>query len=126
MTRSAISSLRKYARIRVFAYSFFPVYTLFFISNTFISNALRLNFCYLKIIHILRQRYHQNTIGHILRNKRKIKCVCIHKIIGLIIMKMKNRSHRYNKNRPKPRYSKCKNCLNTMLLIFIKQHLSNI
>ena len=41
-------------------------------------------------------------------------------------MKMKNRWRRYGKNRPKPRYSKCKKCLNVMWLICIKQHLSNI
>ena len=41
-------------------------------------------------------------------------------------MKIKNRSHRYDINRPKPRYSKYKKFLNMMLLIRIKQHLSNI
>ena len=40
--------------------------------------------------------------------------------------KMKNRSHRYDINRPKPRYSKYKKCLNMMMLICIKQHISNI
>ena len=34
-------------------------------------------------------RYHLKTIGHVLRNKQKKKCVCIHEIIRLIIMKMK-------------------------------------
>ena len=47
-------------------------------------------------------------IGHVLKNKQKIKCVCIHKIIRLIIMKikmkMKNRSHRYDINRPRSRH----------------------
>ena len=56
--------------------------------------------------------------------------VFIHQIIELFIMKMKmemkNRSHRYDINSPKPRYSKNKNCLNMMLLKCIKQHLSNI
>ena len=118
-------------------------YTLFCISNTFISNArlqlakqikqmlnntLRLYFCYLKIIHILHQRYHPKVIEHILKNKQKSKCVCVHEIIRLTIMKMKikNRSHRYDINRPKPRYSKYKKCLNMTLLICIMQHLSNI
>ena len=86
----------------------------FFISNTFIRNVrlklaknqanakqqLRLNVSYLKITHILHPRYHPKIIGHILKNK----CVCIHRIIRLIIikmkMKMKNRSHRYGINRP--------------------------
>ena len=43
-----------------------------------------------------------------------------------IKVKMKNRAHRYDKNRPKTRYGKHKNCLNMILLICIKQHLSNI
>ena len=45
-------------------------------------------------------------------------------------MKMKNRSHRCDINRPWPRdglrYSKCKKCLSMVMLICIKQHLSNI
>ena len=45
-------------------------------------------------------------------------------------MKTKNRSHRHDINRPKPRhrrrYSKCKNFLSMTMLICIKQHLSNI
>ena len=45
-------------------------------------------------------------------------------------IKMKNRSHRYDINRPRSRhghkYSKYKKCLSMMMLICIKQHLSNI
>ena len=55
-------------------------------------------------------------------------CVCIHEIVRFIIimkMKMKNESDRYDRNRPKPIYSKYKKCLSMMLLICIKQHLSN-
>ena len=57
-------------------------------------------------------------------------CVCIHEIIRLIIMKMKMKiSHRYKINRPRFRhghkYSKYKECISTMTLICIKQHLSN-
>ena len=68
-----------------------------------LSNTLRLDFCYLmKIIHILDPPYHPKIIGHILENKQKNKCVCIHEIIGLTIMKMKmkmkNRSHRHDIN----------------------------
>ena len=40
------------------------------------------------------------------KNKQKNKCVCIHEIIRLIIMKMKmkiNRSQRYNINRHRSR-----------------------
>ena len=44
-------------------------------------------------------------------------------------MKMKNRSHRYDVNRPNARhdqkYSNYKKCLNMMMLACIKQHLSN-
>ena len=45
-------------------------------------------------------------------------------------MKMTNRSHRYEINRPRSRhvhrYIKYKKCLTIMMLICIKQHLSNI
>ena len=54
-----------------------------------LDNTLRLMLCYLKIIYILRPRYHPKIVGHILRNKQKNKYVCIHEIIGLIILKMK-------------------------------------
>ena len=68
-------------------------------------------------------------IGHILENRQKNKCVCIHEIIQLIIMKMKIITHRYDINWPgsrhKQKYSKYKKCL-IMMLIYIKQHLSNI
>ena len=43
-------------------------------------NTLGLNICYLKIIHILHPRYHSKLTGHIQKNKRKNKCVCIHLI----------------------------------------------
>ena len=112
----------------------------FFKSNTFISNARlklaksqanavqhpRLNFCYLKVIQILHQYYHPKVIGHILKTKETNKCVCIHLVIRLIIMKMKNWSHRYDINRPKPGYSTYKKSFQMLLLICIKQHISNI
>ena len=67
-----------------------------------LSNTLRLNFCYLKIRHVLYPRYYPKIVGHILKNKQINKCVRIHEIIRLIIMKMKmkmkNRSHPYNIN----------------------------
>ena len=73
-----------------------------------LSNTLRLNFDYLKINHILHPRYHPKVIGHTLENKQKNKCACIHEIIQLIIMKMKmkkkNRSHRYDINRPRSKH----------------------
>ena len=72
----------------------------------------------MKIIFTLHPHY-PKIIGYILNNKQMNKCVCIHEIIRLIIikmkMKMKNRSHRYNMNRPKSRHghksSKYKKCL---------------
>ena len=91
-----------------------------------LSNNPTLKFCYLKIVHILHQCYHPKVIGHILKNKQKNKCVCIHHIIRLIIMKMKNGSHRCSINRPKPIYSTYKKSLMMLLLICIKQHISNI
>ena len=54
-----------------------------------LSKTLRLNFRYLKIIHFLHPRYYPKIVGHILKNKQKYKCVCIHEIIRLITMKMK-------------------------------------
>ena len=73
-----------------------------------LSNTLRLNFCYLEIIHILHQCYHRKIIGRTLEKKQKNKCGCIHEVIGLIIMKMKmkmkNRSHRFDMNKPRSKH----------------------
>ena len=71
-------------------------------------NTLKLKFCYLlKTIHILHQHYYPEIIGLILKNKQKNKRVCIHEIIQLITtkmkMKLKNRSYRYDINRPRSR-----------------------
>ena len=70
-----------------------------------LSNTLRLNFCYLKIIQILHQRYHPKIIGYILKKKRKNKGVYIHEIMRLIVMKMKmkikNKLNIYGINRPR-------------------------
>ena len=56
-------------------------------------------------------------------------CACIHEIIQLIIMKIKRRSHRYNINglssRHRYKHSKYKICLSVMMLLCIKQHLTN-
>ena len=86
--------------------------THFFISNTFISNVrlkvakikqnlsntLRLNFCYLKMIFFLHPHYHPKIIGVIQGYYTKIKYVCLNEVIRLMTMKMrlkmKNRSHR--------------------------------
>ena len=99
-----------------------------------LSNTLRLNFCYLKIIHILHPRYHPNIIGYIVKNKQRNNSVCNHEIIQLIIMKMKmeikDRSHRYDINRPRSRYGhkyiNYKMYLIMTIFICIKQHLRNI
>ena len=106
-----------------------------------LNNILRLNFSYLKIIHILHPSYHSKIIKNIAKNKKKNKYVCFHQIIWLIIMKMKNgnenqidtkkpRSHKCNMNRPRSvhehKYSKYKNCLSIIMLLCIKQHLNNI
>ena len=73
-----------------------------------LSNTQRLNFCYLKIIHILHKRYHSRIIEHILKNKQKNKCFWVNEIIRLIIkklkMKMKNRTYRCDKSRPSSRH----------------------
>ena len=45
-----------------------------------LSNTLKLNFFYLKIIYIYHPRYHPKIIGHILKNKQKNMYVCIHTI----------------------------------------------
>ena len=70
-------------------------------------------------------------MGYILKNKQKNKCVSTREITQLIIMKMKmkvkNKSHRYDINRPRSRhgkkYSKYRTCLITALLMCIKQPL---
>ena len=97
-----------------------------------LSNTLRLDFCFLmKIIHILNPPYQPKIIGDIPKTKQKHKCVCIHEIIQLTIMKMKmkmkNRSHRHEINETRLRdgdkNSKYRKCLSMMMLICIKQHI---
>ena len=73
-----------------------------------LSNTLRLNLCYLKIIHILHPRYHPKVIWPILENVQNSKCVCFNEAISLIIMKlktsMKKRSHTFDINRIRTRH----------------------
>ena len=45
-----------------------------------LNSTVRLNFCYLKIIHILHPGYHPKIIGHIPENKQENKYVSIHTI----------------------------------------------
>ena len=81
--------------------------------------------------HVPRNKIHYLTKT---KNVDIKKCVCIHEIIRLIIMKtkmkMNNRSHTYDISRSRSRhehnYSKYKKCLIMVMLIYIKQHLSNI
>ena len=84
-------------------------------------------------IGILHPGYHLIIRSHILKNKQKDKHVCIHEIMQLIIMKMKTKikidSRKYEMNRPRCRhghkYSKYMKRLSIMMLVCIKQHLSN-
>ena len=89
-----------------------------------------------QIIHILHPRYPPKIIERTLKSKQKNKCVCIHKVIRLIIKKMekekKSRSHRCDLNRPRSRhghkYSKYKKCFIMIMVICMykaisKQHL---
>ena len=50
--------------------------------------------------------------------------------MAIVRLEMKNRSHRYDMTRPRPRhghkYNMYKMCLRLMMAICIKQHLSNI
>ena len=61
-----------------------------------LSNTLRLNFCYLKIIHILHPRYHQKIISKRTCMSVFMRCTSNEK--------MKNRSYRYDINRHKSRH----------------------
>lgn len=98
------------------------------------SNILRLNFFYLKMIHILHPSYDPKIIRRILKNMQKNKCDRIHEIIQFIIMKirmkMKNKPYRHDINRPSSRneskYCKYKKYLTLKtLLICTEQLLSN-
>ena len=109
--------------------------TPFFISNARLELAKNQTnakqFCYLKIILIPYPNYHPKIIGNILKSKQKNKCVYIHEFIWLNIMKMKmkinNRLHIYDINRPRSRYGyKYSKYVSLMMLICIKENLSNI
>ena len=99
-----------------------------------LTNIFRLNLCYLKFIHILHPCYHLKVKGLIQKNKQKNKCLYIHEIIQLIIMKikikMKKKPNRYEINRLRSRnghkYNKYKKFFSMIVLISINQHLSNI
>ena len=60
----------------------------------------------------------------------KNKCVCLNEVIWLTEMKMRHGSHRYEINRLRPRhehkYIRYEMCLSKMMVICIKQNLSNV
>ena len=93
-------------------------YTLFFISNTFISKArLKLGgknqvnakehpeaeLLLFQYYSHSSSRNHSKIIGHIPKNKQRNKCVCVDEIVRLIVMKMKvkRRSYKCDINRPR-------------------------
>ena len=85
-----------------------------------VGNTLRLNFCFLKIIHILHPRFHPKTR----KNTQKNKCVCAHKIRRLIIMKMKMKNRTRSAHEHK--YSKYKKVHSIITLTCIKGALSGL
>ena len=87
----------------IWGFFIWEINTRFFIRNTFrnalsnprlklakinqmLSNTLRLNFYYLKIIHIFHPRYNLGVMGHVLGNGRWGQCVCIHGIVRLAMV----------------------------------------
>ena len=56
-----------------------------------LSKTLRLNICYLKIIHILHTRYHRKIIGYIFKKqaKEKVRVYSWDYTVNLLKMKMK-------------------------------------
>ena len=121
-------------------------YTFFFISNTLTSNTeliLAKNQAnamqHPEAELLLFRNYSHSSLTLSSKNnwtysenirKWTIASVFIRLIIIKIKMKMKNRSQRYDINRPRSthghKYIKYKKCLSMMILICIKQHLSNI
>ena len=117
-------------------------YTLFFISNIFISNA-RLKFVknqtkakqhpQAELLLFKNYSLFPSTLSS-KNNRRYSEKYAKNECVWLMAMKtrleMKNRSHRYDINRSRPRhkhtYTKYKMYLSMMLVICIKQHLSNI
>ena len=121
---------------------------LFYISNTFISNArLKLAKNQAKAKQhpnaeiLLFENYLLSAPTLSFKNNRryskkvqKTKYACLNKAISLMTrkrrLKMKKRSFRYDITRPRPRhghkYTIYKMCLSLMMTICIKQHLSNI
>ena len=82
-----------------------------------LSNTLRLNFCYLKIIRFLYPRYHPKIIGNTLKNVQKTSTPVkwVYMIMTMKVrLKMKNRPIHGHK------CTKYKICLSIMIVICIK------
>ena len=95
-----------------------------------LSKSLRLNLRYLKIIPFFSTTLSPKNSRKCCKKYTKSKYVCLNEVIWLMSMKMrlkmKNRSLRYNINRPRLRhgnkYTKYKMCLSIIMVIWIKQH----
>ena len=87
----------------------------------------------MKIISFLHPCSHQKNRRYS-EKSTKNKCVSFNEVVWLMTVKMRlkkeNTSHKYDRNKPRPRHAqkhtKCKMCLNIMMVICIKQQLSNI
>ena len=109
----------------------------FFISNTFVRNVKQHPEAELSLFEnysLSSSTFSSKNNTRYFKNCTKAKCICFNEVIWLMGMKMrlkiKNRSQRYNINRPRPRnghkYTKYEMCLSIIMVICIKQHLSNI
>ena len=83
-----------------------------------------------KIARFLHPCYHPKIVVYILKNVEKTKCPYFNEIMLLINMKMKMKINRYDINRPRARrghkFTKRKRCCRMMMIVYIKQHLTNI
>ena len=99
-----------------------------------LSNTLKLNFCFLKIIPILHPCYHPKLIWDVLKNGQKTSVSVLMRSYDYMYWKWsskwKNGLHRYDINRTKQthghKHTKYKICLSIMMVMCNKQHLSNI
>ena len=93
-----------------------------------LSDTLWLNIWFLKIIRFLHPRYHPKIVRNILKHAAKNKCVSFNELVRLMAMKIrlnkKNRSHRYDINRPRQRqghkYAKYNMCLGIIMLLLFE------
>ena len=85
-----------------------------------LSTILRLNFRYLKIIHIIHPRYHPQD------NRRYSKKYAKKQVRLFKWVYMMNDNENKTRSRHGHKYPKNKMCLSMIMLVCIKQHLSNI